>query len=167
MLSHHMNNHISMNKEISVLKKTHMSIGLAAGTLSGLFILSNPYITFINFIAVMFSSTLPDIDIDLGIKHRGLTHSVLFGVILSVIIFNIYPPLIRPFIIGFGLHILADSFTNTGVQLLYPIESKISVRLFNTKDPIENVIQSVCYSIVVISIFFYVYNSTRASMSYF
>lgn len=146
-----------------MLKKTHMSIGLAGGVLAGLFTLSNPFTTFINYITVLLSSTLPDIDIDLGIKHRGITHSVLFGSILSIVIFLIYPPIVRPFLIGFGLHIIADSFTNTGVQLLYPIKSKISVRLFDTKDPIEYAIQGICYVIIFIYILLYLYNYMNSS----
>lgn len=63
------------------------------------------------------------------LKHRGLTHSLLGMTIAGAAIhwvlltlargISFVPGLIIPFLIGYGAHLAADSFTNSGVALLY------------------------------------------------
>ena len=64
-----------------------------------------------HILLVILGSALPDIDYRVGIKHRTLTHSLVFlGVTL----------LLPPLGLGVGLHILLDLLTPTGTQLLWP-----------------------------------------------
>jgi membrane-bound metal-dependent hydrolase YbcI (DUF457 family) len=115
--------------------------------------ISNPFNTCINFLIIAISSTLPDIDIKLNIPHRRFTHSLLFGIILSILIFYIYPSALPPFWLGFYLHLVADVLTNTGVQLFFPIKEKISIHLMNTMDSIEYIIQTCCFLVTVIMLY--------------
>ena len=63
----------------------------------------------------------------IGLKHRTLTHSIFFPLILFLIIAFI-PDLdtffVRGFIIGIILHIIGDTITVSGVPILYPISKK-------------------------------------------
>lgn len=133
-----------------MLNKTHEAIGITSCFIAGIINLAYPLNSFFNFTTILISSMLPDIDINLGIKHRRFTHSLLFGFIISVLIIFIYPKVLLPFILGFSLHVIADMFTNTGVQVFFPIKKKIGFHLFNTNDPEESVIQYICYIIIIV-----------------
>lgn len=134
-----------------MLGKTHMTIGLASGFLSGVININNPLdTTWINCIVIILFSTLPDIDIKLNIKHRCFTHSILFGIILSVIIFFSYPLILPAFILGFYCHLIADMLTNTGVELFYPLKKRIGLHVMGFNSPAEIFIQYACYLTIVI-----------------
>ena len=57
-------------------------------------------------------------------KHRGMIHSYTF--LLTIIIFLVLfiPVLAFGFFLGYGLHLLADSFTIAGIQPFYPFKNK-------------------------------------------
>ncbi|MBI3623102.1 metal-dependent hydrolase [Candidatus Pacearchaeota archaeon] len=58
-------------------------------------------------------------------KHRGLTHSLFFLILLTLILAFFIPVLAFGFFLGYSLHLLADSFTMYGIMPFWP--SKISV----------------------------------------
>ena len=139
-----------------MLRKTHIPIGVTSGFACGIISVNNPLdiTTFIIYIVIILSSTLPDIDSDLNnvikIKHRGFTHSILFGIILSAFIYFIYPIILPAFLLGFYLHLAADMLTNTGVQLFYPLKKKIGLHVMDYDSYAEVFIQYSCYLIIVI-----------------
>ena len=53
-------------------------------------------------------------------KHRGLFHSLTFCIAVSLVLALIFPIFALPFFLGYGLHILADSFTLEGVTPFWP-----------------------------------------------
>ena len=64
------------------------------------------------------------------LKHRGLTHSLLGMALAGAAVhwgllalaekgFGFTPSLLLPFLIGYGAHLVADSFTNSGVAPFY------------------------------------------------
>jgi len=69
------------------------------------------WVNSLNVILVVIGSALPDIDHKLGLKHRGVTHSLSF--ILATM-------LIPALGLGVALHVLLDLLTPTGAQLIYP-----------------------------------------------
>lgn len=85
--------------------------------------------------AIMGSSA-PDIDQNLPIKHRGITHSLwipllfagLVCIILrthvfgSMITFVGILPLLVGFIIGYLSHLVADAFSTSGIAWFYPLQ---------------------------------------------
>lgn len=134
--------------------KTHRAIGVMGGALEGLYNINNPIDAFINFIIILISSTLPDIDIKLGIKHRRATHSLLCTFIITLITYFIYPKAAAPFLIGYSLHIIADSLTISGVQFFYPYNKFFALKLFATGSDIDIALRYICNAITFF-VFFY------------
>lgn len=115
-----------------MLWRTHIAISLAFA-----FILL-PFVTnkifFIPIVAI--ATFLPDIDscesalgkklifrpLQWIVKHRGMIHSYTFCVLLSGIFAFIYPVVALPFFLGYSTHLLADSFTPEGINLLWPFK---------------------------------------------
>ena len=115
-----------------MLIKTHYTIALF------FILLLVPY-TFDKtiFIAVaLFATFIPDIDSrfsKLGkkkivrvllffTKHRGIIHSFTFLILITFLIYSIFPVAALPFFVGYGVHLLADSFTIRGIRLFYPLK---------------------------------------------
>ncbi len=119
-----------------MLNRTHFVITLF------LVLLVLPLVNF-KFIFVsiaIISSVIPDVDIktsfigkykifrplQIFVTHRGFFHSFLFMALLLTFFLSFYPVGAFAFFIGYGSHLLADSFTVDGVQLFYPLEKKSS-----------------------------------------
>ncbi len=69
----------------------------------------------------LFFSILPDVDIFLGIKHRGFTHSIILYIIVFSFLFIILPYLrliILIFFIATITHLFLDALTPSGIKLL-------------------------------------------------
>ncbi len=98
------------------MKRTHVALGLAA-TIP--IILKEPVA-----VVGILGSVVPDWDFYFGLKHRTITHSILFLTISTTIIsvFNI--PVALVWSINYGLHLFADSFTRMGTPYLYPWSRK-------------------------------------------
>lgn len=120
---------------------THAILALA---LSEAFML-NPLVTTI-------SAILPDIDSLIGITHRTITHSLLFMLITSLIIYKIKGiRLTYAFIIGFSSHLITDSITPMGIPLFYPLETYYSFNLVNWDDLITNLGIILASALVIIN----------------
>ncbi|MFH1365332.1 MAG: metal-dependent hydrolase, partial [archaeon] len=79
---------------------------------------------------------LPDIDskfselgknksfriIQLFLKHRGILHSFIFLILMSILLALFLPVFALPVFLGYGLHLFADSFTVSGLKLFYPFK---------------------------------------------
>ena len=57
-------------------------------------------------------------------KHRGMIHSYTFLLTLTLLLALFIPVLAFGFFLGYGLHLLADSFTLEGVKPFYPYKEK-------------------------------------------
>lgn len=137
-------------------------IGLSLLTISPIILLlvltENITLSLLSIFTVAILSTLPDIDIViqgsiinkiLGIKHRGITHTVLFSLIIGSITTVIYYSFNTTFLfafIGFSAgfisifsHIIGDIITPTGVNFipLY-MDSNYSFDLYNYNNVIGN-----------------------------
>lgn len=129
--------------------KTHQAIGLLGGAYAGLYNFSNPIGIFYNLAVISIGSALPDFDIILGIKHRTITHSLPFLIVLTVLLKQFYPDGVLPFVIGYGSHLAADSFTKSGIPLLYPIKYRFGVKILSTNSLVETVIRFACYILII------------------
>ena len=78
-------------------------------------------------------SSLPDIDIRWEIKHRGVTHTLLFGIfvgiIFSVLLGYVYGSVgwFMGFTAGFGgiaSHLVGDAFTYSPFKPFYPFSNR-------------------------------------------
>jgi len=88
----------------------------------------------------LIATLLPDIDskfsklgkrkvfrlIQLFLKHRGILHSFVFLVFASLLLALFFPITVLPFLLGYGLHLIADAFTVSGVRLFYPSKTVYS-----------------------------------------
>lgn len=109
-----------------MMGRTHMAIGVAVA-LPVIKYLDLPYVYMTGSI---IGSVAPDWDLYLGIKHRTITHSLLFLLISSVLVgvFNIDMAIL--WFIAYALHLIADSFTKMGVPFLFPfIKKKYGLKL--------------------------------------
>ncbi|WP_225876137.1 metal-dependent hydrolase [Infirmifilum lucidum] len=111
--------------------------------------LSDMYVFILMMVYVGFA-TLPDIDIRLLVKHRGVTHS-LVGAVLSglfglAITYPAYPNRLDYALVSFAggfaatlTHMLGDVFTYSKFKPLYPLSHKeVALGLFASSDPRVN-----------------------------
>ena len=59
-------------------------------------------------------------------KHRGMIHSYTFLLSLTLLLALFIPILAFGFFLGYGLHLLADSFTPEGIRPFYLYKKKSS-----------------------------------------
>ena len=60
------------------------------------------------------------------VKHRGMFHSFTFCIAVSLLFAFIVPVLALPFFVGYGFHLLADSFTLEGIKPFWPYKRQVS-----------------------------------------
>jgi inner membrane protein len=115
-----------------MLIKTHLAISVFA------IILFFPYVNYpIQFIFLaLFATVLPDFDtrfskygknyfarvLQFFTKHRGMLHSITLCTLLSLLLAIFTPILAFGFFLGYSLHLLADSFTEKGIPLFWPLK---------------------------------------------
>ena len=53
-------------------------------------------------------------------KHRGFVHSFTFLLLITLLLAMFFPIVSLGFFVGYGSHLLADSFTIEGIKPFYP-----------------------------------------------
>jgi inner membrane protein len=118
-----------------MLFRTHIVFSLAVYFLLTYFIAMPFYV----LIFVLLATAFVDIDIKNSkagnhwylrpfqwiTKHRGLLHSLLFGLLLSLIIASVSQWAGFGFFVGYVSHLLLDCLTKSGVALFWPLPFKI------------------------------------------
>ena len=147
-----------------MLGKTHLAIAIFA------IIIFLPHVShkWIFIPVVLISTMLPDIDsgfstvgkkplfrpLQMLTKHRGLFHSFTFTILVTIVLSLYLPVLALPFFLGYGLHLLADSWTKEGIKPFWPLRS-VSRGSIKVGGPIEGaiflvfVLLDVLFSIVI------------------
>ena len=93
-------------------------------------------------------SSVPDLDLQWGIKHRGITHTFLFGcgvgILFSFLLgyaFGLWGWFMG-FVAGFGgtaSHLLGDAFTYSPFRPLYPFSDiEVAYGFFNASNKTAN-----------------------------
>ncbi len=116
---------------------THMTGGIVIGTL----IQADP----LGMVIIAGSALLPDIDshhsklgrkilpvswlIEKTVGHRGFFHSLLATLLITVLLWFIYPQYALYVGLGYLSHLLLDSFNPGGVPLLWPYKKKFRLPL--------------------------------------
>ena len=130
-----------------MMKRTHITISIVSAILAVRYFNLEP-ITCI--IGSFIGSIAPDLDFKFKIRHRTITHSLLFLFISSIFFVIIDLKLGIGYFIGNILHLIADSFTKMGVPFLYPfIKKRYGVRLIKTNGYTERLF------LLVLIYFFY------------
>ena len=106
------------------------------------------YVVMTCFLMVLLSS-IPDLDIKFEMKHRGITHTLLFGfgigVLCAVVLGWVYGPLgwVMGFVAGFGgtaSHLIGDAFTYSPFRPLYPFSNReVAYGFFKASNRMANV----------------------------
>lgn len=116
--------------------RTHRSIGVLIYSLliSMEFSIVNVIPSLIGVFICAEISIIPDrIEKPLKLKHRGPTHSFLaFAIIVfsTVILYLLFPNLnfiLTAIITGYAFHLIADSFTDKGIPLLWPNQNRFQI----------------------------------------
>lgn len=125
-----------------MLIKTHIAI-----TVFGILLLLLSVEHKIIFIIVaLFATFLPDIDSRYSVmgkkklnrilqfftKHRGITHSFVFLIAVTLILLYLLPVVALGFFLGYGLHLFADAFTKNGITPFHPFSKKKSEGFIST-----------------------------------
>ncbi|MCA9487413.1 MAG: metal-dependent hydrolase [Nanoarchaeota archaeon] len=110
------------------------------------------------FLGVAFLATfIPDVDtrfsklgkrkvfrpIQFFFGHRGFIHSFTFLAIIFVFLLFLNEVIAFGFLLGYGLHLFADSFTKFGVYLLWPIKKNFKGPI-KTGGKFERLIFTIC-----------------------
>jgi len=129
-----------------MMLKTHLALTVLAAVLF-LSRVSNKVI----FLAVIIIATIiPDIDtgfstagkniflkpLQFFVKHRGIFHSFTFCIVISFLIAYWFPHAALAFFLGYGFHLLLDSFTSDGIMPFWPWK-KTSSGIFRTGGRME------------------------------
>lgn len=91
-------------------------------------------------------SSLPDIDLRIGLPHRRYTHNLIFVAATSILFGYLTSTFLNDFNLGFYsviaagvLHIISDVMTYMGFTPFYPLSSKnIALRLFKSNNRFVN-----------------------------
>lgn len=62
--------------------------------------------------------------LQLFVSHRGMFHTIIFGLIVSVVLFLANQSAGLGFFVGYLSHLLLDLFTLQGIMLFYPFSKK-------------------------------------------
>jgi len=122
-----------------MLQRTHLLISIF------LILLLIPFIEdkFIFIVLTIFATYIPDIDarysklgrktlsriLQFFTKHRGGIHSFTFLFIITLLFALFLPIVALGFFVGYGSHLIADSFTLEGIQPFYPMKKRISGKI--------------------------------------
>ena len=121
-----------------MMKRTHITIGVISTILAIRYLNLEPITCALGTIAATMT---PDLDFKFHIKHRTITHSLLFLFISSLLFSVISTELSLSYFIGVNMHLIADSFTVMGIPLFYPfIKHRYGFKLIKTNSLIENII---------------------------
>lgn len=121
-----------------MMKRTHITIGIISAIAAIKYLNLEP-ITCI--LGTVLGSTTPDLDFKFNIKHRTITHSLLFLFISSLLFAIIGLDLSIAYFIGCAMHLIADSVTKMGIPFLYPFtKRKYGPKLIKTDGFTEKLI---------------------------
>lgn len=120
-----------------MMKKTHLLAGIVLTST----IICKTNIEVLPAIVGLTGATIPDYDIALGLKHRGLSHSFLLSTIVCSALTTVNVGFAISFYLNWLVHIFLDSFTKMGVPLFAPFSNKmIGVKIIKTNGAEEGFI---------------------------
>lgn len=126
-----------------MIKRTHVALGVVS-------IL--PLISHVNLLYIpvgLIGAVFPDYDYKVGLKHRGITHTLLCLLITTGAMFIISPQLSLIWGICYLTHLAGDSITKTGIPAFYPVSKKYyGLKLIKTRGAEDLLILLICLYII-------------------
>lgn len=133
---------------------THTTIGVAVGGALALATNAEPGQAIMMVVAALTTSKLPDIDLNLPIAHRGITHSLLALAAVYVGSFMLFPHFVAfAALAGYASHIAADIVTRNGVMLFYPLPHKLRLGLMSTGSNTEAIFRLMMMGLILLMLF--------------
>ena len=87
----------------------------------------------------VIGALLPDVDFLMNISHRGPLHSLLFAAIIYLVVrYRIGKRESMAIALGVFTHLILDSMTYMGIQLLFPLSDMFSFRLTSSSNEVAN-----------------------------
>lgn len=124
-------------------------IGLALGLTIAIQSSSEPIAAVSLSLLTGFAAYTPDLDIKLGISHRGITHSLLAVVALALLVWHVAPTLLVYIVGGYVSHLLADMLTVSGIQLFFPFKWRLNLLRLRTGGVVDRLI-GLCASVMML-----------------
>ncbi len=106
-----------------MMKVTHAMVAFTAGYLLTSDIQFGLY-------SVLFG-LISDLDLVIGLKHRTVTHSLIFLITTSILAGMVDRETGIAAFTGIGVHIMLDMLTKSGVQLYWPLKRRVRVAKFS------------------------------------
>ena len=137
-----------------MLGSTHLLFSLLLGSFYFNYAKPDSIIGKIVFAALLLIGTfLPDIDIKLPVKHRGIFHTIwpiVLILVLNAVLSNFLPFSIVALALGYGVHIATDAITPYGIAPLWPLQKQRIRGPVRTGSLLELGIASVLVVIILI-----------------
>lgn len=116
-------------------KKTHVAAGLVV-TASVMMLAKE-----VNLACGLgiIGAIVPDWDMILGMKHRGISHSFIFAIGLGALLSVFSSIFALSFILNYCLHIVLDSLTVMGCPIFNPFDKTYyGIKIIKTGDEYDN-----------------------------
>lgn len=135
--------------------KTHISIGIAAAVP-----LVTTYSYNMGYLMVVFIGAIaPDFDMNINIKHRTWTHSILVLSISTLILISFDKTIALFWFVGYSTHLVSDSFTKMGVPFLYPfIKERYGFKICKTGGTLDIILGYTALGIILYFTYKYAFN---------
>lgn len=122
-----------------MLTRTHLAITI----FFVLFLLNSVQSKTLFVIVALIATLIPDIDsgysklgskktfrpLQWVVKHRGILHSFTFLILITFFFVLFIPLFALPFFLGYGVHLISDSFTVKGIKPFYPSHKVVSGKI--------------------------------------
>lgn len=89
-------------------------------------------------------------------KHRTFTHSLLGLILFSwgvYVLLNSSIHLLLYFVLGYVLHLITDSLTFQGIQLLFPLKARQAVGIVKTGGILDTTLSIISFSVTIYLLF--------------
>ena len=115
-----------------MMRGTHAAVGLASGYLLAHLQHDPLILTLVVATVTEIAALLPDIDLKIGLKHRGVTHSLLALALIVGAAWYVDHRLALPIGIGYSSHLILDMLTIWGIPVLWPVQKRFRLAKFST-----------------------------------
>ena len=134
------------------MKRTHAAAGLASGLALAQSQHDPVLVMFVLALTTELAALLPDLDLKLGIKHRGVTHSLLALALIVGAAWYIDHRLALPIAIGYSSHLILDMLTIWGIPVLWPVQKRFRLAKLRTGGGFDHLlcIVALCGAILAI-----------------
>lgn len=82
-------------------------------------------------------------------KHRSFSHSILGLILFYIGVRMIIGEISLYFAIGYISHIVSDSITNNGIELMYPMKKKVAFKLVKSGSKLDYIIGIASFSFFI------------------